>query len=157
MKVKIYHWYNALLTTLLTMLGYGCSSDDPMDMYGVPVEYGTPNAQYVFKGLVSEENGTPVQGIKTTLKRIYPPYYVVPIDSVLTDASGQYQIGFRGMVGQEDKLIFEDIDGEANGGEFRSDTIDVAGLDNEKVEEGDGHWYAGKFEIKANVKLKKKP
>ena len=28
MKVRFNRWYNAVLTALLTMLGYGCSSTD---------------------------------------------------------------------------------------------------------------------------------
>jgi len=157
MKLKIYHWYNALLSALLTMLGYGCTSENGMDMYGTPVEYGAPNVNYVFKGQVTDEAGKPVEGIKTSLKRIYPGYYEGTIDSTLTDTSGQYQVEFNGLIGNEDKLIVEDIDGEANGGEFLSDTINVVNLDEEQVEPGDGRWYRGKYEIKADIKLKKKP
>ena len=40
MKVRFNRWYNAVLTALLSMLGFGCSSEEPMDMYGPPVEYG---------------------------------------------------------------------------------------------------------------------
>ena len=47
MKVRFYRWYNAVLTALLSMLGYGCSSsEDPLDMYGAPVEYGAPHGRY---------------------------------------------------------------------------------------------------------------
>ena len=157
MKLKIYHWYNALLSALLTMLGYGCTSENGMDMYGTPVEYGTPSVNYVFKGQVTDEAGKPVEGIKTSLKRIYPSYYEGTIDSTLTDTSGQYELKFKGLIGDEDKLIVEDTDGEANGGEFLSDTINVVNLDEEQLEPGDGHWYRGKYEIKADIKLKKKP
>lgn len=157
MKYKIYHWYNALLSSLLTLLGYGCTSENGMDMYGAPVEYGVPSVNYVFKGQVTDEAGKPVEGIKTSLKRIYPGYYENTIDSTLTDAAGQYQVEFKGLIGDEDKLIVEDIDGETNGGEFLSDTISVVSFDQEQVEPGDGHWYGGKYEIKADVKLKKKP
>ena len=72
MKVRFNRWYNAVLTTLLSMLGYGCSFEEPMDMYGTAVmEYGVPNADYIVMGQVTDETGTPVQGIKTSLKIVY--------------------------------------------------------------------------------------
>ena len=54
------------------------------------------------------------------------------------------------------KLVVEDIDGEANGGEFLSDTLDVDHKKALKTKEGDGRWYEGVFEVSQDVKLKKK-
>lgn len=159
MKVRINRWYNTILTALLTMLGYGCSSEEPMDMYGVIAEYGAPSADYIIKGTVTDEAGTPVQGIKTVVKEMPEGYseYAYSIDSTLTDAAGKYQMKTNIYFGtQGKKLVVQDIDGEANGGEFLSDTIDISKLEAKKVGEGDGHWYDGKFEIQADVKLKKK-
>ena len=160
MKVRFNRWYNAVLTALLSMLGYGCSSlDEPLDMYGSPVEYGTPNADYVFKGTVTDEAGTPVQGVKAVLKEMpdYAPGYAYGIDSTQTDAAGKYQIDTRIYVSSTGvRLVVEDIDGEANGGEFLSDTIDVSKLDAKKIGAGDGHWNSGKYEVQADVKLKRK-
>jgi hypothetical protein len=53
-------------------------------------------------------------------------------------------------------LIVEDIDGEANGGEFISDTLDVDFNKAVQTKEGDGRWYGGVYEITQDVKLKKK-
>lgn len=159
MKVRFNRWYNTILTALLTMLGYGCSSEESMDMYGVVVEYGVPSADYVIKGTVTDEAGTPIQGIKTVLKELpdFYPDYAYSIDSTQTDASGKYQINTRLTFGHQwDKLVVQDIDGEANGGEFLSDTIEISKLEAKKIGEGDGHWNNGKYEIQANVKLKKK-
>ena len=158
MRVRFYHWYNAVLTALLSMLGYGCSSEEPMDMYGTPVEYGCPHADYIFKGLVTDEAGTPIQGIKTSLKDFYgeTPQYVDTVDSILTDASGKYQVGYDGMKSSRMKLVVEDIDGEANGGEFQNDTLDLDFDKTVQTKEGDGRWYGGVFEISQDVKLKKK-
>jgi hypothetical protein len=58
---------------------------------------------------------------------------------------------------QYDKVIVEDIDGEANGGEFLSDTLDVDYNKAVKTKDGDGKWYLGIYEITQDVKLKKKP
>ena len=149
MKVRFYRWYNAVLTALLSMLGYSCSSDDIMDEYGVPVEY----ASYVVKGTITDEAGTPIQDI-----RVSAPYGS-QFDSqyaqiVQTDAQGTFTLNeFSTLRGVE--ILVEDIDGEANGGEFLSDIINVEKLPKTQVEKGSG-WYQGKFEVNANIRLKKK-
>lgn len=164
MKVRFYRWYNAVLTVLLSMLGYGCSSsEEDVEMYGTPVvEYGAPHADYIVKGHVTDEADHAIQGIKASVKVYFSDtdgkVYVDPIDSILTDASGDYQLKHRDAP-ERSKLIFEDIDGAANGGEFLSDTLNINEEDfNQavKVKDGDGKWYRGVFEITKNVKLKKK-
>ena len=156
MKVRFNRWYNAVLTALLSMLGYGCSStEEPLDMYGPPVEYGTPHADYIIKGRVMDESGTPVQGIKTSLRKV-DKVRSYGIDSVQTNVSGNYQLKHTGWQNQYYKVIVEDIDGEANGGEFLSDTLDIDYDKAVKTKDGDGKWYHGIYEISQDVKLKKK-
>ena len=150
MKVRITRWYNAVLTALLSMLGYGCSLDEP-EMYGTPLEYGVPRINYIVKGVVTDEAGNPIQGIQT--KFVGDLNYA---DPTKTDANGNYQIlatTYPSLNGC--KLIVNDIDGEANGGEFLSDTIDVEKLPKNEVEKGDG-WYQGMYESTANIQMKKK-
>lgn len=157
MKVRFNRWYNAVLTALLSMLGYGCSStEEPLDMYGPPVEYGTPHADYIIKGRVMDESGTPVQGIKTSLRKV-DKVRAYGIDSVQTNASGNYQLKHTGWQNQYYKVIAKDVDGEANGGEFLSDTLDIDYDKAVKTKDGDGKWYLGTYEITQDVKLKKKP
>ena len=146
MKVRFNRWYNAVLTALLAMLGYeSCSSDSV-------VEYGTPNADFQIKGQVTYEGGIPIPGI-----RVRAPYsYIDGSDgqSVLTDENGLFELDeFHSML--YGKLYVEDIDGEDNGGEFQSDTINVWDLPKKEVEKGSG-WYEGKFEVNANIRLEKK-
>ena len=159
MIVRFNRWYNALLTSLLSLLGYGCTLDEPMDEYGSPiVEYGTPHADYIVKGIVTDETGTPIEGIKTSLKQVYQTSttnYVYGLDSLQTDGSGNYQLQYRGMQNPDVKLIVEDIDGEANGGEYQSDTLDIDYKKAVQTKKREG-WYTGAFEISQNVKLKKK-
>lgn len=150
MKVRITRWYNAVLTALLSMLGYGCSLEEP-EMYGTPLEYGVPRINYIVKGVVTDEAGNPIQGIQT--KFVGDLNYA---DPTKTDANGNYQIlatTYPSLNGC--KLIVNDIDGEANGGEFLSDTIDVEKLPKNEVEKGDG-WYQGMYESTANIQMKKK-
>lgn len=153
MKVRFNHWYNAVLTALLSMLGYSCSSSDG------PVEYGTPSANYEVKGCVTDEAGVPVQGIKTFVKLVETynnKVYVKGMDSILTNESGNYQLKYSGGgFDRRMKLIVKDIDGPANGGQYKSDTLDIDYDKAVKVKNGDGHWFMGDYEITKNIQLKK--
>lgn len=146
MKVRFNRWYSALLAVLLSMLGIescDCNGDGP-------VEYGTPHADYKFKGVVTDGEGIPVQGIKATLlsqkhtKR-----------TALTDASGKYEIDVETWSLNDEKLVVEDVDGAANGGEFATDTLDLSKAEPVRVKKGSG-WYEGAFEVSQNVVLKSK-
>lgn len=158
MKVRLNRWYNAVLTVLLSMLGFGCSSSDD----DVVVEYGTPHSDYILKGLVTDEAGTPVKNIKMSAKilsKTEAGAYMIEIGNLgtaQTDESGRYVLEYAGMARTDLKIVVEDIDGDANGGEFLNDTLDVDFRKAVKVGEGDNHWYGGKFEVTTDVKLKKK-
>jgi putative lipoprotein (rSAM/lipoprotein system) len=78
------------------------------------------------------------------------------MDSIQTNETGGYQLGYTGLPQTDIKLIVEDVDGEANGGEFLSDTLDVNFDNATQTGKGDGKWYGGVYEITQNVKLKKK-
>ena len=159
MKVKFNRWYNTVLTVLLSMLGYTSCSNDEDDGRDV-LMYGVPSSAFRYKGLVTDEAGTPVQGIKMSVNMILPTVEegvkeVYGIDSVLTDTSGRYQlIGYGANT--ETKLLVEDIDGEANGGEFQSDTLDIDFEKRIKIKEGDGNMNGDSYEINQDIKLKKK-
>ena len=158
MKVRLNRWYNAVLTALLSMLGYGCSTGEPVE-YGTIEEYGCPYTDYIFKGTVTDEAGTPVKGIKTSLKSVFDnenEHYVLGLDSVQTDESGSYQLKYVGMKDRSLKVIVEDIDGKDNGGEFLSDTLDIDYNKAIQTKKGDDHWYTGVYEISQDIKLKKK-
>lgn len=52
-------------------------------------------------------------------------------------------------------LGFEDIDGEANGGEFQTKRLTRNELDSKRLKKGDD-WYAGKYEYSQTIQLKRK-
>ena len=162
MKVRIKRWYNVVLTALLSVLGYACSSSDEDDM---PVcMYGTPHADYQFSGTVTDESGSPVKGIKVSAKNVYRRYdsaviETYGVDSTLTDSKGKYAVEGEAFLGEHIlKLIVEDLDGEANGGNFMNDTIDIDFDKAKKVKEADkdDSWSSGTFAITQDIKLKKK-
>jgi len=165
MKVRFNRWYNAVLTTLLSMLGYSCSlTNDEPDMYGPILMYGVvnPDATYEVKGTVTDEGGTPVEGIKTAVKFVSPVVdgadgkrYTSDINDSQSDASGHYELLYSSEVENSHiKLIVEDIDGEANGGKFQNDTIDIDYSKAVQIKKGDEN-SKGTFEISQDIKLKK--
>ena len=158
MIVRFNRWYNAVLTALLSILGYTSCSNDEDDERFVEM-YGVIATEFQFKGQVTDEAGTPVQGIKTSVKIIIPSdngkRVVFAQDSVLTDATGHYELRDYGIQSNETKLLVEDIDGEANGGEFQNDTLDI---DYEKaiIKKAEGSSGSDIYEMVQDIKLKKK-
>ena len=161
MKVRFNRWYNTVLTALLSIIGYGCSSSDDPEYICM---YGTPHADYQFMGTVTDESGSAVMGIKVSAKNVYRRYdsaviETYGVDSTLTDSKGKYAIECRKCLGESTlKLIVEDLDGEANGGAFKNDTIDIDFDKAKKVKEPDkdDYWSEGTFAINQDIKLKKK-
>jgi len=75
-----------------------------------------------------------------------------------TDEKGEFKTEDLSIGGiNEQKVYFNDIDGEENGGAFKSDSVLIKDMNQKKLEEG-GHWYVGKFEFspKGSIKLSKK-
>lgn len=158
MKVKFLHWYNALAATLLSLLGFSsCGGDEPC-------LYGTPTSSFHAKGNVTAEDGTPIQGIKAVVVDDYGHDRAYRMDSAYTDSKGNYVTEEKSLDGtiawihkeKRLKVILEDVDGEANGGEFATDTIKSENITVKQVGKGDGDWYDGSFEVTANDKMKKK-
>jgi putative lipoprotein (rSAM/lipoprotein system) len=159
MKVRFTRWYNAVLTALLALLGYGCSSDE-QEMVEM---YGTPYANYQFSGTVTDESNSPIKDIKVSAKYVYQMndgrVETYGVDSTQTDGSGKYAFKSRRFPGDPNlKLIVEDMDGETNGGAFKSDTIDIDYDNAKKVKDpakGES-WSIGTYAINQDIKLKKK-
>jgi putative lipoprotein (rSAM/lipoprotein system) len=159
MKVRVKRWYQAILSALLTILGFEtCSVGSDGDDAPIICEYGMPFATYNLKGTVTDETGKPIEGIKTSVKYVFDrptgETEAWGIDSVKTDADGQYKLQ-TDDIHNDIRLIVEDVDGMANGGQFRSDTLSIDRSKAVKTAEGDGNWYMGTFEIRNNIKMKK--
>jgi putative lipoprotein (rSAM/lipoprotein system) len=148
MKVRINRWYQAVLAVLLSLLGFESCSDNESGT----VEYGTPYVNYVIKGTVTDEAGTPIPGIQ--IEAPAPLHSSMGFQFALTDANGVFQMTQFSLFG-EGILTAEDIDGEDNGGEFKSDTLQITKLPSQRIEDGDG-WFVGTFNVDAKFKLQKK-
>ena len=132
----------------------GGGTDTP-DMYGVPVpEYGAPYADFVIKGKVSGEGAGELEGIQVVLKPYKENDYAN--ETISTDAAGGYEIRKQWWDSSGNftvQVIAEDIDGDANGGEFAKQVKEV-GLKSSDFTGGDG-WYDGQAEKTVDFELKK--
>ena len=154
MTTKIYRLYGAVLSVLLSVLGFSsCSEDD------YPCEYGSPNADYVIGGIVTDEEGNEINGILVSAESyedVSDGRYWHNHASKKTNYIGEYSLSFSGYLSSHTKLVVQDVDGEANGGEFANDTIDIDYESAIQTKKGDGKWYGGVYSITQNIKLKKK-
>lgn len=147
---RILRW---LFVTILGVLGFSaCGDDDPAD---TPVAYGTPTANYIYRGTVTDEEGNPIEGIDVVFHGIVESSMNASL-VIKTYEDGTFRTGYLNTSRTRVKTIdFVDRDGEANGGDFESLTLEVKDLESKKISEGSG-WYEGEFEVQANVQLEKK-
>ena len=76
-------------------------------------------------------------------------------DTVITDTSGNYELNFTATAfGAKDLTVYaSDIDNDTNGA-YLSDTIRIKAHELKQIEKRRKNWYNGKFEGKADFKLR---
>ena len=147
MKNGIINFWKQLAAVILGLLGF--SSCD-IEIGGGMVMYGSPHSDFKAQGTVSDENGKPIEGIRVAIRQ----HRHYENDTPYTDDKGAFQLIRSVHVRPDDvKIVFEDIDGEENGGEYASAE---AAPEVARTKKGDNSWYGGTFEVQADVKLKKK-
>lgn len=131
-----------LLYLLLAMLGFGFSTSC------VRCEYGTPHVNFRATARVVDKEGKPIEGIRVAI--LHESW-----DGEYYREDFEWRTGYTDYEGNIDataspfavpkQLIVEDVDGEANGGEFESQIVDVVGF--EQTENGSGNWYDGAYKF----------
>jgi putative lipoprotein (rSAM/lipoprotein system) len=147
MKRALLKKYNTLISFLLSILGFGAACSLGSCEYGLPpVEYGTPHATFIVKGIVKAE---------VTSNNLPSIRVVMGEDTAFTDESGNYQVkNIEFPKDQTFMVEFKDIDGETNG-EYQPLDMIVEFIDPE-FSGGSGGWDSGETEKEINVKLKDK-
>ena len=160
MKNVINHIWRQLAAVVLGLLGF--SSCDKIG-WGLCM-YGEPHADFKAIGTVSDENGNPIEGIRVAIHQhrhyqntadvIYDQNDWYEHDTLYTDDKGAYLLT-RSVFESPNNVtvVFEDIDGDGNGGEFTSAEATPKVIRSKK---GDKNWYGGAFVVQADVRLKKK-
>ena len=122
---------------LLALLGVGAvSCDNGWD--DVVAEYGCPHMNFSLKARVIDEEGNPIAGIEVQTKG--HDFY----SGNFSDAKGNIDVTNNMFPNPNLEIVFTDVDGEENGGEFETLKLNISDKV-EKVKEGDGHWYQGDY------------
>ena len=135
---------NQVLALCLSALGLaGCTSP-------LMCEYGCPYATFTAEGEVKNEAAEPIEGVKIVVRE----YDAMPIEesyiSTKTKADGTYRTADGTTIFPADSVWIHAID---NTGTYADDSAKVKV---NYVTKGDGHWYEGEAEAKADFVLKKK-
>ena len=123
---------------LFVLLGFGTVACDNGSMDDVVAEYGCPHINFSLKARVVDEAGKPIEGIEVQTKNndFYADNY--------SDAEGSIDLNVSMWPDTNIDLVFTDVDGAENGGEFEALELNIADKV-EQVKEGSGSWYEGGY------------
>ena len=160
MSKRINRIWRFLASTALGLLGFSSC-----EWLGIGVcMYGEPHADFKAIGTVTDSTGKPVEGIRVAVRQhrhyensdsvIYDQNDWYDNDTLFTDSNGKYEL-MRSVFSAPNRvtIVFEDIDGEENGGEFEKAEANPKVTQTKK---GDKSWYGGAFQVEADARLKKK-
>ena len=117
--------------------GFYIADDVVVKLYeDMPVEYGTPIVEFSVKGRVVDADSNPIPNIEVSHDEWS--------ESVRTSEDGTFELNAEliGFEMESATLSFTDTDGEENGGEFMTQTVDIPLV---QTEHGDGNWDNGEF------------
>lgn len=126
-----------LIYFLLALLGFGFTGCE--EHFGV-CEYGVPTASFSLKARVVDEAGNPIQGIEVRTKE--GDYF--EDRTGVSDYLGNIDAHGSIWPGTQYEVVFEDIDGPLNGGEFETLELDIKDKV-VQINDGDGDWYKGGY------------
>ena len=154
----------SLLSGALALLGFaGCSN-----ITDAPDLYGTPSVDYKVLGTVTDEQGKPLKDIQVIVKnpngwsyyddntsRESLPPQVIP-DTLYTDKDGKFiSNNVHAISVSKFTVEIQDVDGEANGGEFLQKQLTKNDFNEKRIKKGKG-FYKGEYEYSKTVQLKRK-
>ena len=139
MKRIAFTAYAKIIAWILGILGFASSCEIP----GL-VEYGTPSADYVVKGKVTDKvTQQPLKNMAVIHKSRTSPY---GNDTVRTNIEGNYELKFTSFPYRSENMIVyaSDLDGEENG-LYKSDTLRIKASELKQTAKRRG-WDEGVFE-----------
>ena len=125
-----------LLNLLLVLLGFGGTG---CEIIGTAM-YGTPNIDFHLSARVVDKDGNPIQGIDVRMKDGQRFNY----NSGISDYLGNINASGNMFPRKQYEIVFMDIDGEYNGGEFENLELDVTDKV-QQIKKGSGDWYDGSY------------
>ncbi len=138
-----------LIYFLMALLGFGSVGCEP-ESYGV-AEYGVPMVNYQVKTRVVDSEGNPIKGIEVTVSgnEDFSYSWAYVLETTTQENGTLANSRTHDMMGVSELYIrLTDVDGEENGGEFEELVQSINVNHHNKIEEGDGSWYRGCYEVK---------
>ncbi len=129
---------NAAIAGSLALLGFNSCGEEGE-------EYGTPHADFSFKGSVKSTDGKAIPGIQVTLSSNDEA-----MGKATTDENGKYQLNSTSFPTTQLRIEAKDIDGEANGS-YQTKEVNVHIADDEF--KGAKGWYSGKVEKDVDIQM----
>ena len=152
---------NRLLRWLLGILGFStvATSCDPNKTGGglgdQAAMYACPMAAYVANIEVKDgATDTPIEGIRVSALIRYDENYTDTLTTSLTDAKGKAILEWTTDIFNNGTIVADDIDGEANGGEYNSASTTLS-TSSDDYEGGSG-WNVGTATHNVTLTLTKK-
>ncbi len=143
---KIKNHFSTMLmgicSSLLTLLGFSCSSEEQ------PCMYGMPTGGFEIKGSVTTEDGAPVDDAEIRVNHANAPSGVYPFVITSTNAEGDYTAIGHSHADPEVKVVCLPSDPQ-----LEPDSVIVEMHYNK---ENAGSWYVGDAKEIVNFKLKSK-
>ncbi|MBQ8047875.1 MAG: radical SAM-associated putative lipoprotein [Prevotella sp.] len=151
MRKKLLHLSNKVLSALLVSMGFASCED----IIKSEDEYGTPTVDYHIVGKVTGPEGNPIKGIRVTARGFYDFNGRTQLQT-FTDDEGKFATESIRDTWIDDglRVVFEDVDGDDNGGKFAKDSLFSHELQSKLIEKGSG-WFKGKYELTAEKQLRK--
>ena len=143
MAIKMRTWFNILLGAILGFMGFGCERS---------VKYGTPTANLIFEGEVTNEEKAPLANMQIVHRGGWKDgegtqYWEDYADTIYTNAEGKYNRAYEGIF----PLGFYKVIVNDTAGVYKSDST----VTSVSYSGGDGEWYNGKANLKVDFTLKK--
>ena len=152
MKNLINKLIRLLCVSVISMLGFS-SCEEHSD------EYGTPITNFRYWGTVTDEAGNPIKGINVIMSGTIKGMPNVQLKTESYMSNENTSLFYTGVFRTDDTrittIVFADVDGEENGGDFQSVTITPQDMVEEPRIE-DMSLSDTYKEYKATIKLKKK-
>ncbi len=127
---------------LLSLLGFGCSSEEQ------PCMYGQPMGDFEIKGIVTTEDGDPVEDAEIRVTHSDAPSGVYSLETTSTNAVGDYIAVGRSYGDHELKVVCL-----PSNSQLEPDSVVVEMHYNK---DNAGTWYVGDAKEIVNFKLKSK-
>lgn len=133
-----------LCVAVLALLGFSCSDSNGS---GYECMYGTPSGKFEAKGVVTDEEGSPVDDAEVRVTFPDVPSDQYSIKTVMSNSSGDYAMKGDSQGAPQVKVVC------IPQGDLEPDSV-IVNLDYDK--KGSDVWYKGNASFTADFKLKKK-